>query len=131
SLNEADLVLPVYILDPDIFRIASGGWPKTGAFRANFLQETLRDLNKQLNGRNASLSFYIGKAQEIIPNLVKQHQIDQVLSVKEHTPEEIAAEIAVSKALFPIQLKLVEDRMLILPEQLPFAPGHLPEVFTE
>lgn len=131
SLNETDLVLPVFILDPDIFRITAGGWPKTGAFRANFLQETLKDLNKQLNVRNASLSFYIGKAEEIIPNLVKQHQIDQVLSVKEHTREEIALEIAVSKALFPIQLKLVEDRMLILPEQLPFAPGHLPEVFTE
>lgn len=131
GLNNMDQVMPVYILDPDAFRILPLGWPKTGAHRAIFLQESLIDLNKQLQSKTSGLNFFIGKASQIIPRLVRKYQIDQVLAVKEHTMEEIAAEKDVAEAIFPIRLKLMEDRMLILPEQLPFAPGHLPEVFTE
>ncbi len=67
---EAGRILPIYILDDD----NAGKW-QIGAASRWWLHHSLAALNKSLNGK---LSLYVGKAEEIIPELVKTHQVDAV-----------------------------------------------------
>lgn len=64
-------VLPVYILDD-----ANGDKWQCGAAGRLWLHHSLRSLNRSLDG---SLRIYRGRAEEIIPRLCREFQIDQVL----------------------------------------------------
>ena len=71
-LNASNLgnVLPIYILDdcaPHTFKL--------GRASQIWLHHSLKKLNQSLHG---NLNLYIGKADEIINNLIKQHHIQHV-----------------------------------------------------
>lgn len=48
ALQTGDPVLPVYCFDPRQFADTSFGFPKTGAFRGQFLLESVADLGQSL-----------------------------------------------------------------------------------
>ncbi len=132
ALETATHVLPLYCIDPRQFGQTQFGFAKTGPFRAQFLQESWADLRAKLRSHSSDLILRQGQPEDIIPALVKQHQIDRVYFYEEVTAEEIAVDQAVEAKLAQLGVKteVFWGATLYHPDDLPFALGKLPDVFT-
>ncbi|MBF2001561.1 MAG: DASH family cryptochrome [Synechococcales cyanobacterium M58_A2018_015] len=132
ALKQRAVVIPVYCLDPRQFGQTSFGFAKTGAFRAQFLLESLADLRRSLRELGSDLIVRFGKPEQIIPNLVQQWQIGAVHYHQEVTAEERRVEQALKKALAAqtIPLKRFWGHTLYHPDDLPFDQRSIPELFT-
>ncbi|MEL6939696.1 MAG: deoxyribodipyrimidine photo-lyase, partial [Cyanobacteria bacterium J06598_1] len=129
--NKADII-PLYCFDPRQFQETSFGFPKTGAYRAQFLLETLGDLRASLQSKGSDLVVRQGKPEEEIPIIVKALKIDAVYWHEEVTSEETAVERSVEKALNELKVasEVYWGATLFHPDDLPFEINKLPEVFT-
>ncbi|MGB3767091.1 MAG: deoxyribodipyrimidine photo-lyase, partial [Phormidesmis sp.] len=101
--KQADII-PLYCFDPRQFGETPFGFPKTGAYRAQFLLETVADLRAQLQKKGSDLVIRQGKPEEEIPALVKALNVDAVYWHEEVTPEETDIERAVEKALAELKV---------------------------
>ncbi|MEM6869117.1 MAG: deoxyribodipyrimidine photo-lyase, partial [Cyanobacteria bacterium P01_C01_bin.121] len=129
--NKAEII-PLYCFDPRHFGETTFGFPKTGAFRAQFLIETIADLKASLRGKGSDLVIRRGQPEEEIPQLVKALNIDAVYWHEEVTAEETAVERSVEKALGAqkVAYEVYWGATLFHPDDLPFEINKLPEVFT-
>ncbi|MCS6960711.1 MAG: DASH family cryptochrome [Pseudanabaenaceae cyanobacterium SKYGB_i_bin29] len=126
-------VIPVYCFDPRQFGTTDLlQFPKTGAWRAQFLLESVVDLRKQLRERGSDLLVYRGKPEEILPELVQKCQATAVYYHQEVASEETRVERKLADRLAPLGVKLVGfwGHTLYPLQDLPFAIADLPEVFT-
>lgn len=125
-------VIPVYCIDPRQFGTTSYGFPKTGSFRARFLLESLADLRDSLRSLGTDLVIRRGQPEQVIPQIAGQIQAQAVYGHREVGTEEIAVETQLEHALgdLKIPLKLFWGHTLLHPDDLPFAPHRVPEVFT-
>jgi deoxyribodipyrimidine photo-lyase len=126
-------IIPVYCFDPRQFGKTSYGFPKTGAFRAQFLLESIANLRQSLQNLGSDLIIRQGLPEEVIPEIVKALEIDSVYYYQEVTAEELAVETALANALEPlgIPLKSYWGATLYDLKELPFEIQDLPEVFTQ
>ncbi|MEO1634766.1 MAG: deoxyribodipyrimidine photo-lyase, partial [Cyanobacteria bacterium J06631_9] len=97
-------VIPLYCFDPSHFGETSFGFAKTGAYRAQFLLETIADLRQSLRSRGSDLVIRRGKPDEEIATLVKELNIDAVYWHEEVTSEETTVERNVEKALSELKV---------------------------
>ncbi|MEM9568600.1 MAG: DASH family cryptochrome [Cyanobacteria bacterium P01_E01_bin.34] len=125
-------IVPVYCFDPRQFGQTPYGFPKTGAFRAQFLLESVADLRRSLQERGSELVIRIGKPEEVIPALAKQLEAKAVHYHEEVTSEELVVEDALETALEPLKVKLEVfwGATLYHPDDLPFDVRRMPELFT-
>ena len=132
ALKQEAIAIPVYCFDPRQFGQTAFGFPKTGAFRAQFLLESVADLRRSLRAIAADLVVRCGKPEEIIPALAKQLQVSAVYCYAEVTAEEMAIEMALAETLRPldVSLKSFWGHTLYHLEDLPFQLQDVPELFT-
>lgn len=125
-------LIPLYCFDPRHFGQTTFGFPKTGAFRAQFLLESVADLRQGWRSRHSDLLIRTGKPEQVIPELVKTLGITEVYYYQEAAPEEKAVERSLEKALQPLRVKLKTfwGHTLYHPEDFPFEINQLPELFT-
>jgi deoxyribodipyrimidine photo-lyase len=130
--QERGQVLPLYCFDPRQFGQTSFGFAKTGAFRAQFLLESLVDLRRSLQSLNSNLILRHGLPEAVIPTLVQELGITDVYYSSEATSEELAVESALKTALQPFGVKLQSfwGTTLYHPDDLPFGITEIPELFT-
>jgi deoxyribodipyrimidine photo-lyase len=128
----AGQVIPLYCFDPRQFEQTSFGFPKTGAFRAQFLLESVAALRRSLRTIGSDLVLRQGLPEAVIPTLVKQLGITAVYGHREVTSEETAVETALQQALKTLKVELTTfwGHTLFHPNDLPFAVNNLPELFT-
>ncbi|HZG39280.1 MAG TPA: deoxyribodipyrimidine photo-lyase, partial [Nodosilinea sp.] len=69
ALRTGQTVLPVYCFDPRQFGQTSFGFPKTGAYRAQFLLESVANLRQSLQALGSDLVVRVGQPEVIIPDL--------------------------------------------------------------
>lgn len=125
-------VLGIYCVDPREFRITKHGFKKTEKFRTKFLLETLRELKSNLEDLNISLFVYFDTPENIIPQLVAQHQIKEIFIQKEWTPDELAVENEVRNLCPNLDWNEAFDQFLFHPNDIPYKDyASIPEVFTE
>ncbi len=131
--SQSDRIIIVYCLDPDEFLPTELGFPRMGSFRWNFLRESLLDLRSNLAQKQAQLVFRMGKAWEIIPELVKKYEIRKVYVHQEVGAYEIEAESRLESALDRLNCRLSRlwGSTLFHPEDLPFPMKTLPDQFTQ
>ncbi|KAL5994629.1 Myosin-3 [Asimina triloba] len=140
----SEAVLPVYCVDPRLFATTHYfGFPKTGAFRAKFLIESLADLKKNLMKRGLNLLVRHGKPEDVLPSIAKAIGAHTVYAHKETCSEELIVEQQVSRALQRIvvhcsnqntknpKLHLVWGSTMYHLDDLPFSAGSLPDVYTQ
>lgn len=125
-------IIPVYCFDPRQFRQTSFGFPKTGAFRAQFLLESVSNLRQSFRSLNSDLIVRLGKPEDVIPSLVEQLGLTAVYYHAEVTAEELAVETALQAALKRLNtsLKRFWGHTLYHPDDLPFDLKQIPELFT-
>lgn len=132
SLKQKAQVIPSYCFDVRQFGKTSFGFSKTGAFRAQFLLESVADLRRSLQSLNSNLIIRRGLPELVIPELMQQLEISQVFYYKEVTAEEVAVETALQSALQSqgVKLRSFWGHTLYHPDDLPFDICELPELFT-
>ena len=133
ALAEGAQVVPVYCFDPRHFGTTAFGFKKTGAFRAQFLLESLADLRHELRARGSDLVVRMGLPEVVLPQLAREMNASAVFGHQEIGTEERAVETALASALKQDGIKLVSywGHTLHHIHDVPFAIGDLPEVFTQ
>lgn len=126
-------IVPLYCFDPRQFGKTHFGFPKTGSYRAQFLRESVADLRQSLRQRGSDLVVRQGKPEEIVPQLVKELDIDAVFYHQDVTAEETAVENALRQALKPLGTHITTywGATLYHRDNLPFEIARVPEVFTQ
>lgn len=129
--QDADVV-PLYCFDDRAFAETSFGFPKTGAYRGQFLVECVADLRASLQKLGSNLIVRRGFPENIIPAIAEQLKIDQVSYSQAVTSEEKRVEQKLKKALVSKQIKVNTywESTLYLPKDLPFSIEQTPELYT-
>ena len=124
-------VVAYYSFDPLHYAQTQWGFKKTERFRAQFLIETLKDLQEQLEQLNISLIIEQKTPADALGEWCAQLEITDIYYQKEWTKEEQDCESEV-KSVLPecIQLHPFYDQFLFHPEDVPINIEQLPEVFT-
>jgi deoxyribodipyrimidine photo-lyase len=133
ALKSDAQVVPVYCFDPRQFGQTSFGFRKTGAFRAQFLRESVLDLRNSLRSRGSHLVIRQGQPERVIPELAQTLGCDAVYFHSEVTAEEVSVEKALRQALELLRIRHNSfwGHTLHGVDDLPFAIAQLPELFTQ
>ncbi|HLP63654.1 DASH family cryptochrome [Flavobacterium sp.] len=132
AIAQNDQVLPVYCLDEDHFKTTSFGFKKMGSFRAQFLLESLADLDKNLRKLGSGLLLVKGKPEVELPKIAHHFNVKKVYAKREVAFEEKQTEALVQKELFKLgcQFETFSTSTLYHAEDLPFSIKDIPDVFT-
>jgi deoxyribodipyrimidine photo-lyase len=132
AISQSEKVIPVYCFDESHFETTSYGFKKTGSFRAQFLLESLQDLDARLRTLGSGLLLVIGKPEVEIPKLVQEYKAQKVFAKREVAFEERQTEKKVQDELFKLRCELekVSTSTLYHAEDLPFSIKDIPDVFT-
>ena len=133
AMEQSDEIIPVYCIDDAHFITTENGFKKTGNFRAQFLIESLMDLDKSLRSIGSGLIVVRGKPEIEIPALVIKYKADKVFAKKEFVYEELITQNNVEHALANINciFESYSTDTLYHPDDLPFAINDIPNVFTD
>ena len=132
AISQSEQVIPVYCFDDSHFETTPYGYKKTGSFRAQFLLESLQDLDLTLRALGSGLSIVKGKPEIEIPKIVKQYKAQKVFTKREVAFEEKQTEKLVQDELFKHRCKFetCSTSTLYHAEDLPFSVKNIPDVFT-
>jgi deoxyribodipyrimidine photo-lyase len=132
AIEQSDQVVPVFCFDEAHFQTINYGFKKTGSYRAQFLLESLHNLDKNLRKIGSGLLIVKGKPELEIPKIVKQFRAQKVFAKREVAFEEKQTEKKVQDALFKLrcELETISTSTLYHAEDLPFSIKDIPDVFT-
>ena len=92
AIAQSDRIVPIYCFDESHFETSVYGFQKTGSFRAQFLLESLQDLDGKLRTFGSGLRIIIGKPEVEIPKLVQEYKAQKVFAKREVAFEENQSE---------------------------------------
>ena len=132
AIAQSKEVIPVYCFDESHFETTEHGFKKTGSFRAQFLLESLQDLDDKLRELGSGLRIVQGKPEVEIPKLVQEYKVQKVFAKREVAFEEKQTEKKVELELFKLrcEFETVSTSTLYHAEDLPFSIKDIPDVFT-
>jgi deoxyribodipyrimidine photo-lyase len=134
AVSRSTKVIPLYIFDDRQFKTTQYfNLPKTNAFRAQFLIESVQNLKERLIGKGSDLIIKKGIPEDIIPELCKQYLVREVVYHNEATPEESDIQDELNKRLLKIGVETTSfwSNTLIHHDDLPFPLAKIPVVFTK
>jgi deoxyribodipyrimidine photo-lyase len=132
AIAQSNQIIPVYCFDEAHFEITPYGFQKTGSYRAHFLVESVRNLDKNLRDLGSGLLILRGKPEVEIPKLVQQYKAYKVFAKREVAYEEKQTEQLVQVELFKLrcEFETFSTSTLYHAEDLPFSIKDIPDVFT-
>jgi deoxyribodipyrimidine photo-lyase len=131
--EDASKVVPVYIFDPRLFKEHELGFPKTGEIRHQFLLESVNNLKENLQKIGSNLIIRTGFSENILPQLAKEINADEVYTSEEITSEENEVDSLVEERLKADgrKVKFFWQSTLFHVDDLPMDIENLPDVFTQ
>ena len=132
AIEQSDQIVPVYCFDESHFKNTKYDFDKTGTFRAQFLLESLLDLDKNLRELGSGLLIVTGKPEVEIPKLAIIYGAKKVFAKREVAFEEKKTEQLVQAELWKQQCEIetFSTSTLYHAEDLPFSIKDIPDVFT-
>ncbi len=132
AIAQNDQIIPVYCFDESHFGTTVFGFQKTGAIRAQFILESLIDLNSNLRALGSSLLILKGKPEIELPKIIKQYKATKVYAKREVGFEEKQTEVRVQKEIWKLNCELLtySTSTLYHAQDLPFSIKDIPDVFT-
>lgn len=132
AISQSDRIIPIYCFDESHFVTTNYGFKKTGSFRAQFLMESLKDLDANLRAIGSGLLILKGKPEIEIPKIVKQYKATKVYAKREVAFEEKQTETLVQSELWKIKCEFLtySTSTLYHAEDLPFSIKDIPDVFS-
>jgi deoxyribodipyrimidine photo-lyase len=133
AMQQGKEIIPVYCFDPRMFEKTELGFPKTGAFRAKFMLESVADLRSSLRRIGGDLVILEGKPEEAVVDFAKKIEAKAIYYSKEVTSEERNVDKSLEKAAFSsgIACESFWQSTLYHLDDLPFPVRQTPEVFTQ
>lgn len=127
AVENADQVVPVFILDPEILT-----HPTTGQARTHFLFEALADVDASLRQRGSRLIVRHGQPVAELERLVKETGATALFFGREYEPYGRERDAAVTKALEQsgVSVQQFSDHLLTEPEDIRSKTGGVYTVFT-
>ena len=122
AIAQGEQIIPVYCFDDAHFETTRFGFKKTGNFRAQFLLESLQDLDENLRELGSGLLIVQGKPEVEIPKIVQQYKAQKVFAKREVAFEEKKTEQLVQQELFKLrcEFETFSTSTLYHAEDLPF-----------
>ena len=132
AIAQSEQIIPVYCFDDSHFETTKYGFKKTGNFRAQFLLESLQDLDSNLRKIGSGLIIVRGKPEVEIPKLVEQFKAHKVYAKREVAYEEKRTEKLVQEELIKLrcEMETISTSTLYHAEDLPFSIKDIPDVFS-
>jgi deoxyribodipyrimidine photo-lyase len=133
AIEENDVVIPVFCLNPHLLNVSSGNSEIIGGFRLKFLFESILDLDNNLRKLGSGLILIIGDPEEEIPKIAFQYGARKVYAKREvavfekQLDVQIEAELWKQKCLF----ETYSTSTLYNASDLPFPLKDIPDVFTK
>ena len=127
-------VLPVYVFDIRLFKEKNElGFPRIGPFRARFILESVKDLQRSLKRLGSDLIVRIGKPEEEILKIASDVRSSWVFCNRERTPMEVAVQDQLEQNLWSVgqELRYSRGKMLYHTGDLPFPIQHTPDTFAQ
>jgi deoxyribodipyrimidine photo-lyase len=133
AISKCEKIIPLYCFDEAHFKTTTYGLKKTGSYRAQFLLESLQDLDYNLRQLGSGLIVVQGKPEVEIPKIVEQFKAQKVFAKTEVAFEEKQTEQLVRKALFKLrcELETFSTSTLYHPDDLPFSLRTIPAGFND
>lgn len=125
-----DQLICLYCYDTSLHHEVLPGVNRIGAFRNKFLIETLEDLQHTLSKLGNQLVVTTTPPLEAIPKLIQEHNVQQVFVQTNHWHYE-ANLISDIQQQIRAKLSFAKPNTLFSEDQLPFAIGELPSIFTK
>lgn len=129
AASEKGPVICFYCFDERHFSRNRYGFLKTGEIRTQFLIESVSDLKQNLTEQGGDLIVSAGKPEVEIAKLLNKYPVSRIFAPKEATDEELQVEKSVEKSV-QVPITWIWDSTLYHPDDLPFEPGSIPDVFT-
>lgn len=132
AIAQSDEVIPVYCFDDAHFETTSFGFKKTGSYRAQFLLESLQNLERNLRALGSGLIVVKGKPEVEIPQIALKYNASKVFAKREVAYEEKQVEQLVQEELFKLrcEFETFSTSTLYHAQDLPFSIKDIPDVFT-
>lgn len=133
AIQKKAMIVPFYCFDVRQFQTTSLGFPKTNAFRANFLRQAVQDLQNNLTKIGSKLLIRTGKPEEEILTLVETLGISTVYTSQEVTHEELSIDRYLEEKLWAkkIRYETFWGSTLYHLADLPYPIQSLPDIFTQ
>jgi deoxyribodipyrimidine photo-lyase len=120
----------IYIVPHRFLDRTPTGFPRTGPFRAQFLVETVQELQDQLQRKGQTLAIYSGNPADVLGPLCTAKGITDIWYQDEAGTEEEEEIRALTQIVPNLTLNPCQSQTLIHPTDLPFEIARLPWVFT-
>jgi deoxyribodipyrimidine photo-lyase len=132
AIEENEEVLPVYFWT-EHEKKSQFGIPRIGDTRKEFIQESLADLQQQLQAIGGALLVLSGNPEDLMTDLCKQFGIRKVYTKKQVGSEEKSAQLSVKQRLLGISVdfETYSSSTLYHPDDLPFSVRDIPLLFTK
>lgn len=132
AIATSDEIIPVYCLDEAQFQTTKYAFQKTGSFRAQFLLESIADLDKSLRELGSGLLIVKGNPKVEIPKIAQKYKAYKVYAKREVAYEERQTDALVQSELFKLrcEFETLSTSTLYHAEDLPFSVRDIPDVFT-
>ena len=134
ALKNADEILPVYVFDERVFKGQTCwfNFPKTGAYRAKFIIESVENLRENLRKLGNDLVVRVGQPEEIIFELARETGASWVFCNRERTTEEVEVQDNLERKLWTIgrEMRYSRGKLLYYTADLPFPITHTPDAFA-
>jgi deoxyribodipyrimidine photo-lyase len=129
-IQEEDEVIAVFCIEPRWLKETFWGWKKMEVYRAQFLIQTLQDLQNNLAKNGIQLYVFQDTASNSFQKIRQEFCFDTIVTQHEWTDEESTIENQLQELYPNIKWEKFYDQFLISPDDLPFAIHDLPSVFT-
>lgn len=128
AMQECDEIVPLYIFDKNHYQMMDLGFSKIGATRAQFICESVANLQHNIKSRSGALVTQIGYTEEVIRQLHSFYAFDAIYTSAEVTYEEQQLEDKVES--LGITLHRVWNSTLYHIDDVPMPIAEIPEVYT-
>jgi deoxyribodipyrimidine photo-lyase len=130
AAGEDGRLLAVACFDPRHHEPTALGFPKTDAYRAQFVLESLADLRRSMRARGGDLVVRHGRPEDVLPALAAEAGATSVHLTGEPMQEEAEVEAAVRDALPGLDWGPRWGHTLVDVDALPFAVSDAPDTFS-
>lgn len=133
AIQVCDKVHYIYVFDVRVWNGKTRfGFDKMSELRKQFLVESVRDLQRQLEEKGGHLHVMYGAPEDVIFEWGGKHKTSWVFCNRERTEEEVLVQDALEQNLWSIgqEIRYSRGKMLFHTADLPFPVTQTPDQFT-
>jgi deoxyribodipyrimidine photo-lyase len=133
AMQQSEEIIPVYCIDDSHFQTTEFGFKKTGNYRAQFLLESLTDLEKSLREIGSGLIIAKGRPEIEISKLAEKYKVQKVFTKIQVGQEELItlSKVEIELRKINVTVEIFDTSTLYHSDDLPFEINKIPEIFTD